>query len=157
MEQDLIEISLSKFYFLLSATQRKAESREVEAEQGMNFEEMAQLTEFLPLFVRNQAEADALSSIGSAAENAVITTIVFPFLLQFLMKGVMSKLWLWVNMMQLYNSLVILPVDMPLNVMMVQEEYNDMINMNVIPKETVNDIIEFLYFWKEAEDPQEEV
>ena len=73
------------------------------------------------------------------------------------MKGVMSKLWLWVNMMQLYNSLTILPVDMPLNVMMVQEEYNDMINMNVIPKETVNDIIEFLYFWKEAEDPQEEV
>lgn len=73
------------------------------------------------------------------------------------MKGVMSKLWLWVNMMQLYNSLTILPVDMPLNVMMVQEEYNDMINMNVIPKETVNDIIEFLYFWKEPEDPLDEV
>ena len=74
-----------------------------------------------------------------------------PFLLQIFMKGVMSKLWLWINMMQLYNALTVLPVQIPLNVLIVQAYYNNIINMEVLPKEWVDAIIKWLGF-REAPD-----
>ena len=65
----------------------------------------------------------------------------------------MSKLWLWVNMMQLYNSLTILPIEVPVNVLQIQSKYNGIINMEVIPESMINDILDFLMFWQE--DPDE--
>ena len=68
----------------------------------------------------------------------------------------MSKLWLWVNMMQLYNSLTILPIEVPVNVLQIQSKYNGIINMEVIPESMINDILDFLMFWQEDPDESED-
>ena len=54
-------------------------------------------------------------------------------------------------MMQLYNSLTVLPVQIPTNVLIVQAYYNNIINMEVLPKEWVEEIIKWLRFWEEPE------
>lgn len=60
----------------------------------------------------------------------------------------MSKLWLWVNMMQLQNSLAILEVNTPINVLFIEKEYNDVINL-APPKGITDSIVDSLMFWKE--------
>ena len=64
----------------------------------------------------------------------------------------MSKLWLWVNMMQLQNSLAILEVNTPINVLFIEKEYNDIINL-APPKGITDSVVDSLIFWKE--DPKE--
>ena len=63
----------------------------------------------------------------------------------------MSKLWLWVNMMQLYNCLTVLKVDVPVNVLMIQQEYNSVIHLN-LPDEVTKEVYDFIFFWREDSD-----
>ena len=48
--------------------------------------------------MRSQAEADILETVSKSVEKGIIIAFVLPFCLQVIIKGVMSKLWLWVNM-----------------------------------------------------------
>ena len=57
-------------------------------------------------------------------------------------------------MMQLYSSLTVLPVQIPTNVLIVQAYYNNIINMEVLPKEWVEKIIKWLRFWEEPEQKE---
>ena len=60
----------------------------------------------------------------------MIATIVLPIALKIFMKGVSSKLWFWVNAMQLLESLSLLALNMPQNVIGVQKEYHSIVNIN---------------------------
>jgi len=52
-------------------------------------------------------------------------------------KGLMSKAWATFNTLQLITSLPLLQLDMPENVLTFQKEFEKIVNLEVIPKETV--------------------
>ena len=58
-------------------------------------------------------------------------------------------------MMQLYNALTILPIMVPANVLEVQSNYNGIINMEFIPNNLLQDIIDFLLFWRDPVEKTE--
>ena len=72
-----------------------------------------------PRQVRSKEEEESLTEIGKQANIVITATFMIPFLAQFALKGVMSKLWLWINMMQLYTGLSFLKINMPENVLIV--------------------------------------
>ena len=72
---------------------------------------------------RNKEELQALNQIGESIANAFTFGIGVPFFAQILLKGILSKLWLWINMMQLYSALTVLPIYVPFNVLMIQSFY----------------------------------
>ena len=79
---------------MLSARQKQGTRRQLEGDETFWLVDYTTLTAKLPWLVGSDAEALALNSAGEATKNAVLTTIIIPFVLQFTMKGVMSKLWL---------------------------------------------------------------
>lgn len=109
----------------------------------------------LPWQSQSEAELETLNAIGEILSDSLNITIGLPFILQLLVKGIMSRLWLWINMMQLYTALTILPVKTPLNVLIIQSYFNGIINMEVLPKDVVNDVVNFLLFWREPDQTQE--
>ena len=54
-------------------------------------------------------------------------------------------------MMQLYNCLTVLKVDVPVNVLMIQQEYNSVIHLN-LPDEVTKEVYDFIFFWREDTD-----
>ena len=67
----------------------------------------------------------------------------------------MSKLWLWVNMIQLQNSLAFLRVNTPVNILIIEKEYNSIINLSP-PKEFTDSLVDFLIFWRDDPVDQQE-
>ena len=60
-----------------------------------------------------------------------------PFVAQIGLKGVMSKLWLWINMMQVFTSFSFLKIDMPENVLIIEQGYTDIIDLQFLPKDAI--------------------
>ena len=59
----------------------------------------------------------------------VSVTFFVPFVAQFVLKGVISKIWVLINMMQLFTALSFVRIDMPENVLMIQQGYTDIIDL----------------------------
>ena len=66
--------------------------------------------------------------LGTGTKVVVIAAILSPQIGKAAMKGLMFKtLWFWISAMQLYNAMSLLSVDVPENVLNVQQEFNDII------------------------------
>ena len=47
-----------------------------------------------------------------------------------------------------------LKAEMPINVLMIQEQYNNIINLN-LPDGVTKEVFDFLYFWREKTDEEQ--
>lgn len=61
----------------------------------------------------------------------------------------MTKLWFWVNTMQLLNSLSLLRVATPPNVTLFQEQYQGIVSMEFLSKGKFDDITRAIFGEKE--------
>ena len=73
----------------------------------------------MPKLVSSNEEFQSLVEISDKAQALMTATNVLPFAVQFVIKGFMSKLWQWIDMMQIFTSLTFLQVNMPENVLMI--------------------------------------
>ena len=73
----------------------------------------------MPKLVSSNEEFQSLVGISDKAQALMTATNVMPFAVQFVIKGFMSKLWQWIDMMQIFTSLTFLQVNMPENVLMI--------------------------------------
>ena len=67
----------------------------------------------------SQGALDTLDSFGNSATSIVTAAIVIPIAAAVVLKGILSKLWAMVNTLQLINTLSILSIHVPVNVMKV--------------------------------------
>ena len=77
------------------------------------------LLEELPRQVKSKEEEETLVKLSNQATVVFSVAFTVPFLVQFALKGVISKLWLWLGMMQLTTGLTLLQINMPENVIIV--------------------------------------
>ena len=76
----------------------------------------------LPMMFKSEEELAAVESLGGTTGQIVTVAIVIPIAAAVALKGVLSKLWAMLNTLQLINSLSILTIEVPNNVMKVQED-----------------------------------
>ena len=73
----------------------------------------------LPKLIPSEAQYETISMISDQSEAVIALSVVIPFFVQFALKGFMSKLWLWMDMMQIFTGLTFYDVDVPENVIMI--------------------------------------
>ena len=84
----------------------------------------------------------------------VISAMIVPHITQVALKGLMFRtLWFWISTMQLQNALSLCSVNMPENVLTVQTQFNDIINLQFIPKELIE---EFFARFKSSDEEESE-
>ena len=76
-----------------------------------------------------------------SAKGVLSTGFVFTFILNLLLNGVMSQLWNVFNTLQIIMALPLLTVIMPANIIFVQKVVNDVVNFQVIDKQTLKETI----------------
>ena len=68
--------------------------------------------------------------------------MIIPHVAQIVLKGFMFKtLWFWISTIQLQNALSLCSVNVPENVLTVQTSFNDIINLQFIPKEFIEEFL----------------
>ena len=60
-----------------------------------------------------------METLGDSATSIVTAAMVIPIAAAVVLKGILSKLWAMVNTLQLINTLSILSIHVPVNVMKV--------------------------------------
>ena len=63
------------------------------------------------------------------------------FLAQFVLKSSLKQIWTVFNTLQILVALPLLKVKMPANVFFVQSQFENIVNMNIFPKEKVYNLI----------------
>ena len=87
-----------------------------------------------------------------SAEGVLSAGFVLTFLLNFLLNGVMSQLWNVFNTLQIIMALPLLTVIMPANIIFVQKVVNDVVNFQVIDKQTLRETIYEPIFGSDEEE-----
>ena len=54
-----------------------------------------------------------MKTMGTAVQLVMIATLGIPIIVQLFLKGVSTKLWFWLNAMQILDSLLLLGVNTP--------------------------------------------
>ena len=96
---------LHKPYFLVAGNQKDPSEDEDDSDAEYNL-----MVDSLPQMIYSLEELQMLKTIAEIFTDGVTLSLGVPFFLQIILKGIMSKLWLWINMMQLHNALTVLPV-----------------------------------------------
>ena len=91
--KDQLVIELDKSYFLIPSHLSEAQADTLPSGQTVT------LSKVVPRQVKSQEEAETLENIGSNSKALVFASFAIPLLAQLGLRGVMSKMWIWVNMM----------------------------------------------------------
>ena len=96
----------------------------------------------VPRLFPSEAEQETIETIAQAQQTAVFCTVFVPFLLQFFLKKIMGKTWPLLNQLQLVSMLIfITAAHVPVNVQTVNESYENIINLSLIPPELVEEYL----------------
>ena len=86
----------------------------------------------------NATETQNLLSYAATAKKAVTASFVGTFVLQFFLKGAMKMIWPLYGTLQIISVyLLFVQVKVPSNCITLAEQYNKIINMEIIPKEKI--------------------
>ena len=87
-------------------------------------------------------ETSVLEKLGLGTKAAIVVTLIAPQVEKQLIKGLMIKLlWLWISSMQLFTTLSLIDVDVPENVLRVEEQFNDILYLQFLSKDMVRSIV----------------
>ena len=74
-------------------------------------------------------------SASATAKQAFLTTFFVTFALQFLVSGIMKKVWPLYSSLQIMLIYLLYLVKVPSNIIVMSDEVNKIINMEFVPKE----------------------
>ena len=91
--------------------------------------------------VRNEEELLTLEATAEAVKTVFMVGFALTFILNLLLNGAMSQLWSVFNTLQIILAMPLLAVIMPANVLLVQRVVNEVINFQVVEKQTLKETI----------------
>ena len=63
--------------------------------------------------MQSAEEFAVLNAISKQTRLIMAASFAIPFVVQFVLKGFMNKLWFWYDMMQIFTSFTFFSIDMP--------------------------------------------
>ena len=87
----------------------------------------------------SQEAFEKLDSQAKGTKNAIQGQFLASFILQIFMSGALSMLWNIFNTLQIILALNLLMISFPANVELMQEQFTDMVNMELLPENFVYD------------------
>jgi len=98
--------------------------------------------EQVPRQMKNEEDFIQMQDVLESTTDILLTQFVLSFILNLLLKGVMSQLWSIFNTLQIILALPLLAVLMPSNILIVEKTVNGIINFKPIdPNVLYNSII----------------
>lgn len=94
----------------------------------------------MPRQFKNEAEFVSLQSTLDNASSVMQSQFAFTFALNLLLNGVMSQLWNIFNTLQIIMALPMLQVQIPGNIVLVQEMLLSIINFQIVSKEQISEV-----------------
>ena len=135
--KDQIRIKLHKSYFLTPIPNEWQDLRQlaIYKEEG----DYLVWTEDLPLQFASQEAFEKLDGQAKGAKTAIQSQFFASFILQIFMSGALSMLWNIFNTMQIILLLNLMMISFPANVSLMQEQFEDLVNFELLPKDFVYD------------------
>ena len=93
------------------------------------------------MLVASQEAFEKLDGQAKGAQNVIQGQFFASFVLQIFMSGALSMLWNIFNTLQIILALNLLMISFPANVELMQEQFTDMVNMELLPENFVYDTV----------------